>query len=74
LPSGQVEQPRSPVFYTAIHGRNYVFYAAPPALQCMEAYLDFCRLKNTPDTNELPKMGFLLTSSYAPIRIYRVKA
>ena len=51
-----------------------MFYAAPPALQCMEAYLDFCRLKNTPGTNELPRRGFLLTSSYAPIRIYRVKA
>jgi len=49
-----------------------VFYAAPPALQCMQAYMNFCRLKAS-DSNILPKMGFLLTSSYAPIRIYRIK-
>jgi len=50
-----------------------VFYAAPPALQCMQAYMDFCRLK-AEGSNSLPQFGFLLTSSYAPIRIYRVKA
>ena len=49
-----------------------MFYAAPPALQCMSAYMDFCRLK-AQGSNALPQMGFLLTSSYAPIRIYRVK-
>ena len=57
----------------AVSSRNYVFYAAPPALQCMQAYMDFCRLKAI-GSDALPQMGFLLTSSYAPIRIYRVKA
>lgn len=57
----------------AVSSRNYVFYAAPPALQCMQAYLDYCRLK-AQGANELPRMGFLLTSSYAPIRVYRVSA
>ena len=50
-----------------------MFYAAPPALQCMQAYMDYCRLKAS-GSDILPQMGFLLTSSYAPIRIYRVKA
>ena len=57
----------------AVSSRNYVFYAAPPALQCMEAYMEYCRLKAL-GSNELPSMGFLLTSSYAPIRVYRVSA
>lgn len=61
------------VLNSALPGRNYVFYAAPPALQCMQAYMDFCRLKAS-GSDALPQMGFLLTSSYAPIRIYRVKA
>jgi len=56
-----------------VYCRNYVFYAAPPALQCMQAYMDFCRLK-AQGSDMLPQFGFLLTSSYAPIRIYRIKA
>lgn len=53
--------------------RNYVFYASPPALECMSAYLEYCyRSRNKLD--QLPNAGFLLTSGYAPIRVYRVSA
>lgn len=57
----------------AVSSRNYVFYAAPPALLCMRAYLDYCRLKAT-NSDQLPGTGYLLLSSYAPIRVYRVSA
>ena len=45
-----------------VYCRNYVFYAAPPALQCMQAYMDYCRLKAS-GSDILPRIGFLLTSS-----------
>lgn len=57
----------------AVSSRNYVFYASPPAIQCLRAYLDYC-LAKAQDSNQNPKAGFLLLSSYAPIRIYRVSA
>lgn len=57
----------------AVSSRNYVFYASPPALLCMRAYLDYCRLKAT-NSEQLPGTGYLLLSSYAPIRVYRVSA
>lgn len=50
-----------------------MFYASPPALECMSAYLEYCyRSRNKLD--QLPNAGFLLTSGYAPIRVYRVSA
>ena len=57
----------------AVSSRNYVFYASPPAIQCLRAYLDYCYAK-AHDAKQNPKAGFLLLSSYAPIRIYRVRA
>ena len=57
----------------AVSSRNYVFYAAPPALLCMRAYLDYCLRKAT-NSDQLPGTGYLLLSSYAPIRVYRVSA
>jgi hypothetical protein len=54
-----------------VPGRNYVFYATPPALQCMTAYFDYCRLK-AENSDQLPEPGFLVLSSYGPIRVYRV--
>ena len=57
----------------AVSSRNYVFYASPPALQCLNAYLDYC-LAKAQNSNANPKAGFILLSSYAPIRIYRVSA
>lgn len=57
----------------AVATRNFVFYAVPPALDCFQAYFEYCRNLVTNSTS-LPRMGFLLTSSYAPIRVYRVSA
>ena len=48
-----------------------MFYAPPPALQCMTAYFDYCRLK-AENSDQLPEPGFLVLSSYGPIRVYRV--
>lgn len=73
-PSAMLVPP--PGYYSptlAVSSRNYVFYATPPALQCMAAYFDYCRLK-AEDSDQLPAPGFLLLSSYGPIRVYRVSA
>ena len=55
------------------NGRNYVFYASPPALECLSAYLEYC-YRSLNKLDQLPNAGFLLTSGYAPIRVYRVSA
>ena len=57
----------------AVSSRNFVFYAVPPALDCFQAYFEYCYNKEH-DSPALPKAGFLLMSSYAPIRVYRVAA
>lgn len=57
----------------AVTSRNYVFYASNPALDCFRAQFDYCYNRRN-NLNDLPKIGFLLRSSYAPIRIYRVRA
>lgn len=68
IPSSTQYQP--PV---AVSSRNYVFYAVPPALSAVGAYLEFCKMKQDGGESNF-KAGLLLTSSYAPIRIYRVSA
>lgn len=54
----------------AVASKNYVFYASNPDYNVFSAYFDYC--SRPPD--QLGKFGLLITSSYGPIRIYRVKA
>ena len=58
----------------AVSSRNYVFYASPPDLQCMAAYLDYCYTRAHPETGKNFEAGFLLLSGYAGISVYRVSA
>jgi hypothetical protein len=53
----------------ATNSRNYVFYASNPDLQVFQSYLDYCR-----DRSNLPKVQVMALSSYAPLRVYRVRA
>ena len=53
----------------AVSSSEYVFYAVNPALQVYDAYLTFCR-----DSVQLPQFGLIMTSSFSPIRIWRVAA
>jgi hypothetical protein len=53
----------------ATNTKNYVFYAANPDLRVFEAYLDYCA-----DPAALPRFQFMATSSYGPLRVYRVRA
>ena len=50
-----------------------MFYASPPALECLSGYLEYC-YRSLNKLDQLPNAGFLLTSGYAPIRVYRVSA
>jgi hypothetical protein len=54
----------------AVSSRNYVFYASNPDYGVYSAYFDYC----TRDPAKMPKFGLIITSSYGPLRIYRVKA
>jgi len=54
----------------AVSSRNYVFYASNPDYTVFAAYFDYC----TRDPSKMPRFGLIITSSYGPIRIYRVKA
>lgn len=53
----------------ATNTKNYVFYAANPDLRVFEAYLDYCA-----DPAALPRFQFMATSSYGPLRVYRLRA
>ena len=59
-----------PIVSTA--SQNYVFYASNPTLDAYSAYLDYC--SQNPASTTLPQFGWLFTSSYAGIWIYRIKA
>jgi hypothetical protein len=54
----------------ATSSRNYVFYATNPDYGVFSAYLDYCNR----DPGAMAKFGLIITSSYGPLRIYRVKA
>ena len=53
----------------AVSSEEYVFYAVNPAQQVYAAYFDFCTKKEL-----LPQFGIIMTSSFSPIRIWRVDA
>ena len=53
----------------AVSSRQYVFYAVNPAMQVYGAYLTYCR-----DSVQLPQFGLIMTSSFSPIRVWRVDA
>lgn len=57
----------------ATNSRNYVFYASNPSLDVFGAYFEYCHRKEQ-DTEALPRMGLLASSSFAPMRVYRVAA
>jgi len=57
----------------AVTTRNYVLYASNPALDCFRAQFEYCENRRL-GLADLPKIGFLLRSSYAPLRVYRVRA
>jgi hypothetical protein len=54
----------------ATSSKNYVFYASNPDYNVFDAYFEYC----SKPAGELGKFGLLITSSYGPIRIYRVSA
>jgi hypothetical protein len=54
----------------AVSSRNFVFYAVNPAMQVYDAYLSYCRNHG----NAIDKFGLIMTSSFSPIRIWRVEA
>ena len=58
----------------ATSSRNYVFYASNPSLDVFTAYFEYCRRKDMDGGDGLARMGLLVMSSYAPMRIYRVAA
>ena len=53
----------------AVSSSQYVFYAVNPAMQVYDAYLSFCR-----GGAKLPEFGLIMTSSFSPLRIWRVAA
>jgi len=57
----------------ATSSRNYVFYASNPDASVFAAYLEYCHDREH-NPNNLGKFGMMITSSYGPIRIYRVSA
>lgn len=54
----------------AVSSRNYVFYASNPDYNVYDAFYDYCNAA----AGALGKFGLIITSSYGPIRIYRVNA
>lgn len=56
--------------FPATTSKNYVFYASNPDYNVFAAYFEYC----SKPAGTLGKFGLLITSSYGPIRIYRVKA
>jgi hypothetical protein len=57
----------------ATNSRNYVFYASNPSLDVFGAYFEYCARKGE-DQEALARMGLLASSSFAPMRVYRVAA
>lgn len=53
----------------AVSSRSFVFYAVNPAMQVYDAYLNYCR-----NNQRLPQFGLIMTSSFSPIRVWRVDA
>jgi len=56
----------------AVNSRNYVFYASSPNADALGAYFQYCADQNDP--SKLSKFGILFKSSYARLRVYRVRA
>lgn len=54
----------------AVSSRNFVFYAVNPSMHVYDAYINYCRV----GTTDLPQFGLIMTSSFSPIRIWRVDA
>lgn len=50
---------------------RYFFFAQNPPLDLFSAYFDYCRLMNEETLN---KFQFMMFSSYAPLRIFRIRA
>jgi hypothetical protein len=53
----------------AVSSRSFVFYAVNPSMHVYDAYLTYCR-----GGVDLPQFGLIMTSSFSPIRIWRVDA
>ena len=53
----------------AVSSQDYVFYAVNPDTRVYGAYLAYCQ-----DSTRLPQFGLIMTSSFSPIRIWRVDA
>ena len=69
-PKDHVTVPYARQATLAVSSRNYVFYAVNPAMQVYDAYLSYCRS----DGVAVDKFGLIMTSSFSPIRIWRVEA
>ena len=54
----------------AVSSRNYVFYAVNPSMHVYDAYISYCKNSGA----SIDKFSLIMTSSFSPIRIWRVEA
>lgn len=71
-PKDHVTMPYARQATLAVSSRNFVFYAVNPSMQVYDAYLHYCRVGVS--STELPQFGLIMTSSFSPIRVWRVDA
>ena len=69
-PKDHVTLPYARQATLAVSSRNFVFFAVNPSMHVYNAYLNYCRV----GTTDLPQFGLIMTSSFSPIRIWRVDA
>ena len=68
-PKDHITTPYARQATLAVSSRSFVFYAVNPSMHVYDAYLTYCR-----DGADLPQFGLIMTSSFSPIRIWRVDA
>ena len=71
-PKDHVTVPYARQATLAVSSRNFVFYAVNPSMHVYNAYLHYCRVGVS--SSELPQFGLIMTSSFSPIRVWRVDA
>lgn len=71
-PKDHVTVPYARQATLAVSSRSFVFYAVNPSMHVYDAYLNYCRVGVS--DSDLPQFGLIMTSSFSPIRIWRVDA
>jgi hypothetical protein len=66
-PKDHITTPYARQATLAVSSRSFVFYAVNPSMHVYDAYLTYCR-----GGVDLPQFGLIMTSSFSPIRIWRV--